>query len=67
MTMLDQSTLDVIATYMDDNVREQLHTELSPCSPIEFLRAYLATNDGDNLREILAQEFRDVLCEVDNV
>ena len=33
--------MDTIATYMDDDTREAIHAELSPCSPAEFIAAYL--------------------------
>ena len=38
---LDQELMDTIATYMDDEIREQVHGELAPCEPEEFLRRYL--------------------------
>lgn len=37
---LQKETLDIIATYMDDDVREQVHSELAPCEPAEFLARY---------------------------
>jgi len=30
----------IVVTYMDDEVREDLHSELSPCTPQEFFEAY---------------------------
>ena len=38
---LDQSTLDAIAIYMDDDIRETVHAELAPCTPDEFLTRYV--------------------------
>ena len=38
---LDQKMMDAIAVYMDDDKREQVHFELAPCEPEEFLRRYL--------------------------
>ena len=38
---LDQSTLDAIAMYMDDDIRETVHAELAPCTPDEFLTRYV--------------------------
>lgn len=32
--------MDIIATYMDDNIREKVHGELAPCNPEDFLRRY---------------------------
>lgn len=37
---LEQDLMDVIATYMDDQIREQVHGELAPCKPEEFLKRY---------------------------
>lgn len=30
-----------IVTFMDDEVREQVHSELAPCTDLEFLERYL--------------------------
>lgn len=49
--MLTQDKMDIIATYMDDEKREQVHNELAPCSPEEFLKRYIE----------LDPEFEDVL------
>lgn len=43
---LDQKLMDVIASYMDDEIRENLHGELAPCEPEEFLRRYLELDEG---------------------
>ena len=32
---------DTVASYMDDDIREELHVELCPCSNEEFLARYL--------------------------
>ena len=37
---LSQEMLDVIATYMKDDIREDLHFRLAPCEPIVFLQEY---------------------------
>lgn len=43
---LSGSQLDVIAaSVMVDNIREQLHGEIAPCLPGEFLTAYIARDD----------------------
>lgn len=41
MAKIDPKTMDVIAVYMDDDKREQVHFELAPCEPEEFLKRYL--------------------------
>ena len=41
MTKLTQETFDEICTYMNDEIREQVHGELDlPCTPEEFLNRY---------------------------
>ena len=49
------TNMDVIATYMDDDIRERVHFELAPCTPMEFLRCYL-TLDPD-FADLLSAEF----------
>ena len=41
MQPLTQEKIDVIATYMDDEIREKVHSELAPCSPKDFLEKYV--------------------------
>lgn len=38
---------DVIAHYMDDDVRESVHRDLAPCSRLDFLTAYLRRAKAD--------------------
>lgn len=38
---VNQVTLDEIAGYMNDDIREQVHAELAPCTPEEFLTRYI--------------------------
>lgn len=51
MAKIGQKTMDAIAVYMDDDKRDQVHFELAPCEPEEFLKRYLE----------LDQDFEDVL------
>lgn len=37
---IDTELMDTIATYMDNEKREQVHRELAPCTPEEFLKRY---------------------------
>ena len=39
--------LDVIVNYMDDDTRETVHSELAPCTEVEFLREYLKRSSVD--------------------
>lgn len=55
MKKINQNIMDAIAVYMDDEKREQVHYELAPCAPEEFLKRYLEL-DSD-FEEILQSEF----------
>lgn len=52
---LDQELLDTIGTYMDDDKREQVHFELAPCEPEEFLKRYLELDP--EFKGVLKTEF----------
>ena len=56
MNKLTQELLDTIATYMNDEIREQVHMELAPCTPEEFLRRYVELDP--NFEDLLKTEFR---------
>lgn len=48
--------LDLLATYMDDDIREQVCSELAPCEPEDFLERYLELDPG--FADLLCSEFR---------
>lgn len=52
---LKQELLDVIATYMDDDIRENIAFEFAPCSPDEFLAEYVKRDP--NFANLLKTEF----------
>ncbi len=52
---IDQELMNTISIYMNDVIREQVHLELAPCSPKEFLKRYLEL-DAD-FAELLYNEF----------
>lgn len=52
---LTQEELDNIATYMNDEIREDLHFDLAPCTPEEFLKAYVDAEP--DFKELLKSEF----------
>lgn len=56
MRKLTQELLDTIATYMDDEIREDVHVELAPCTPEKFLRRYVELDP--DFKELLKAEFR---------
>jgi hypothetical protein len=45
LSEITQEQLDDICTYMTDEIRERLHSELAPCTPQEFLKAYLKEDE----------------------
>lgn len=52
---LTQEKLDDIALYMDDDIREELHGKLAPCTPETFLIAYVEKDP--EFEELLKSEF----------
>lgn len=52
---ITQEDMDIIATYMDDDIREAVHMDMAPCEPEEFIREYLE-RDPDFI-VTLEQEF----------
>lgn len=52
---LTQELMDTIASYMDDETRENVHFELAPCDPKEFLKRYLELDP--DFSELLDNEF----------
>lgn len=52
---LTQELMDTIASYMDDDKREQVHFELAPCDPEEFLKRYLELDP--DFEDLLDSEF----------
>lgn len=37
---MKEINMDAITTLMNDDTREQVHSELAPCEPAEFLARY---------------------------
>lgn len=37
---------DVVVNMMDDEIREELHNELAPCTDQEFVDAYAAAHEA---------------------
>ncbi len=52
---LTQKLMDVIATYMDDELRDKLHYEMAPCEPEEFLKRYVDVDP--DFAKLLSAEF----------
>lgn len=55
MPELDQYTYDTIVGYMDDEIRERVHSYMAPCSNEEFLIEYCVQDR--NFEELLKAEF----------
>lgn len=52
---LTQEELDNIATYMNDETREEIAFDLEPCTPEEFLKEYV--NRDEQFEDLLKSEF----------
>lgn len=48
---------DAITAYMNDDIREQVHAELAPCTAKEFLERYLELDP--DFQDLLDSEFYD--------
>lgn len=44
---LETIGIDTIAEYMDDDIREEVHDQIAPCTEEEFLEKYLEMAEGD--------------------
>ena len=53
--ILTQDLLNEIATYMNDEVRENLHLEIASCTPELFLKEYIKRDAG--FKNLLVSEF----------
>lgn len=58
--VITDELMENIASYMDDEIREELHTKLAKANPteaenIEFINAYLAQDE--EFGELLEHEF----------
>lgn len=55
MAEIKEKTWQAIVSYMDDDIREDVHLDMAPCSNEDFLREYLKRDPG--FAEILRTEF----------
>jgi len=55
---LDNNLMDTIASYMDDDIREDLHEKLAPCDNIDFLKAYVEKDP--EFEEFLRRDFENI-------
>lgn len=52
---ITQELMDTVATYMDDDIREDIHAEFAPCEPDLFLREYVERDP--EFEKLLYDEF----------
>ena len=55
MKKISNELMENISTYMNDDIREELHFKLAPCEPEEFLKRYLELDP--DFEELLNNEF----------
>ena len=55
MTKITKSKFETIASYMNDEIREQVHAELAPCTETDFLKRYLELDE--DFYNLLNSEF----------
>jgi hypothetical protein len=56
---IEKKTWEDIATYMIDDLREKVNSELAPCSQDEYMRRYLELDP--EFAELLGSEFGIVI------
>lgn len=55
MTEITEKILENVSYYMDNDIREQVHFELAPCKPEEFLKRYIELDP--RFKNVLKLEF----------
>jgi hypothetical protein len=53
--IIDGVLMEIISAYMDNELKEQVHIELAPCEPEEFLSRYIELDPG--FEELLKGRF----------
>lgn len=43
--IIEAGLFETAVNMMDDEIREELHRELAPCSEVEFLEAYMERHE----------------------
>lgn len=62
MKKITDSTMEVIASYMDDEIIEELNFKMAPCTNEKFLKAYVER--VPDFSELLENEFSIDIEEV---
>ena len=55
MTEITEKILENVSYYMDNDIREQVHFELAPYKPVEFLKRYIELDP--RFKNVLKLEF----------
>ena len=55
MAEITEKILENVSYYMDNDIREQVHFELAPCKPEEFLKRYIELDP--RFKNVLKLEF----------
>lgn len=55
MIEITEKILENVSYYMDNDIREQVHFELAPCKPVEFLKRYIELDP--RFKNVLKLEF----------
>ena len=71
---LTQELMDVIASYMNDEIREDLHSKMAPCEPERFLKEYakrdniaykLEVSLGESLTDTPTTQLNELINKAD--
>ena len=61
---LTEELIETISSYMNDEIREDIHSKMAPCSFEKFLKAYL--EEDESFYNLLKSEFYEVYELVKN-
>lgn len=52
---MNNELMELVATYMDDEIRERVHFELAPCAAQEFYDRYIELDPDfeENVKQIM--------------
>lgn len=53
-----EELIETISSYMNDEIREDVHSKMAPCSFEEFLKNYLEKDE--NFYNLLKSEFHEI-------
>ena len=63
--IVSDEKMAIIATYMDDEIRERVHNEVAPCTNEVFLMRYYDTiEEKEDFEEMLYTEFNVQMTDI---